>query len=81
MHLRLATGTHCLFHHRRLQALRVVIVGLLAGGAADADGRSSVADALRYRSVCAMGETSRIDEGEYLRRTERTSGQRRRWRW
>jgi hypothetical protein len=46
----------------RLQALRVVLVGLLAGGAADADGRASVADSLRYQSVCAMGEMIRIDD-------------------
>lgn len=45
----------------RLQALRVVIVGLLAGGAADANGRSSVADSLRCQSVCEIGETTGID--------------------
>ena len=62
----LATGTHCLsFRHDRLidrlQALRVVLVGLLAGGSAGAHGRASVADSLRYQSVCAMGETFLID--------------------
>jgi hypothetical protein len=57
----LQAHTVCLCHGR-LQALRVVLVGLLAGGAADADGRASVADSLRYQSVCAMGETIRIDD-------------------
>ena len=49
MHMRLATGTHCLFRHRRLQALRVVIVGLLAGGAAGAASRTGVSNALERR--------------------------------
>jgi hypothetical protein len=57
----LATGTHCLsFRHDRLidrlQALRVVLVGLLAGGSAGAGGRASVADSLRCQSVCAVGK-------------------------
>lgn len=67
----LATGTHCLsFRHDRLidrlQALRVVLVGLLAGGSAGAGGRASVADSLRCQSVCAVGKKSWIIKGKTL---------------
>jgi hypothetical protein len=50
----------------RLQALRVVLVGLLAGGSAGAGGRAGVADSLRYQSACAVGERSRIEGGKEL---------------
>jgi hypothetical protein len=50
----------------RLQALRVVLVGLLAGGSAGAGGRASVADSLRCQLACAIGEGSRIEEGKEL---------------
>ena len=67
----LATGTHCLsFRHDRLidrlQALRVVLVGLLAGGSAGAGGRASVADSLRCQSVCAVGKKSWIIKGKIM---------------
>jgi len=45
----------------RLQALRVVIVGLLAGGAADANGRSSVADSTALSVL--LGKTTAAARG------------------